>query len=82
MHELITSDEFQRYFKKQLSMMAKFIWSRMKASQYQEAKGALDLARRVYKFPTELSNGDDIEQFIEGVIREFEVEFVKSGLGE
>ena len=80
MHELIISDDFKRYHRKLIQHIAFYIWGQIRNSHYIEAKGAMELAQKIVKFPLEMSNGDDVKQFIMESIKEFEVAYIKAGL--
>jgi hypothetical protein len=80
--ELFRSDEFAKYRKKELAMMTNHVWSLMMANRFEEAKGALEMALRVLKLPSELVNSDDIKLRMKEVMKEFQSNFIRQPLDE
>jgi len=78
--ELFKTDEFKRYHRKLVTMIAKHVWGLMVQNNFEEAKGALQLAYKTISFPTKLSSGDDTKQMIEEVMRKFKADFIRDNM--
>lgn len=77
MIDLLLSDQFARYKKKELRAITEHIWNLMVAGKIEEAKGAIDMALLVCKYPTKISVSEEVKNRTEGIIKEFQSNFIR-----
>ena len=77
MQEMLMSEEFKKYRRKEFEKITKHIWQLMCSSKIEEAKGCLDIAHMLLKFPEEVSSGEGVKRRNNEMIREFQVMFLR-----
>lgn len=86
MKELLLSDEFRNYRKKQLGVIVTFISNLLiTPNNYGQIKGALEMAHKIIRLPADVVDWDHegqslMNQYIEEDFREFETSYVKKHL--
>ena len=83
MKEMLLSDDFARYRKKQIEAIVRHV-NLFSNPDLREIKGALDMARKLIQLPSMIYEGDDhnffkeMDEKVKKDIKEFQVRFVRS----
>lgn len=88
MYEFLTSDEFQRYQRRQIEEVVKYVQQLFllkTPEDFLELKGALDMARQLIRLPQKIVKGGDkkkamIEAMVTKNIIDFNIRFTKQNL--
>lgn len=80
MHEMFIDNMFNDYQVKVIAVMNNYILSLMKQDRFQEAKGAMDLSRKVLSMPYTISKDDDVLNKMVENMKRFEAGFIKDAV--
>jgi len=76
LHELLTSDEFERYRKQELKEMTNVIW-KLLTQDSESARGAIELAIRLVNLPSKLNQDKAVKSKQQEVLDNFKLSFVR-----
>lgn len=87
MKDFLLTEDFKRYRKKQLEVIANHVTAMLwnaKGKDFKEIRGALDIARKIIQLPMEIVDGKEEKEsmyvIIQSDIKEFETRFIRAHL--
>jgi len=82
MHEMFISNIFNRYQIKEIAEMNTTILGMINQGKFEEAKGALAIAKKVVGLPSKLSREDDVKAKVNENIKRFQSNFIRDALND